>query len=495
MKEAENDEINNDSLRDKYICPVPECNLIPEIVNIRSDTGKIALKCKKGHFCELDVLAYLKILDEERNISPENSNNINSDSKDELSSKEVLKKKENEISDIIEINKLYLNSQEIYPGNVNYNKCIINLGKYLEEENNRWKDIDAIIKEEIEDNKENEKKAIQKLEENYQIYLGECCEKEQLLLKLKGPKNENKYKWLRDEGFKLISQIRFKNLIEINLSNNKITDIYPLNRMLLPHLETINFSYNEIIDISPIANLLSDKLLEIYLENNKINDLGPFLNSNFPLLKILRVDGNNKAIKNKSFKTILKKYKDIIVYEIKKWDYFIEKYNSNLKKYEDNLTEDIYQKLEKLELGSNRCGDKLIKDLFPLVNSPNKIRYLYLDDNKLQDLSLLTRMPLYHLEKLDLSLNFIINIRFLKKMSEICRGLKTLYLNDNKINDISPLVKFKDGEQVELIFNLECLTLKNNNLDLKDKTTYNIIDKLVKNEKFAFDYEKNDLIK
>ena len=80
-------------------------------------------------------------------------------------------------------------------------------------------------------------------------------------------------------------------------------------------------------------------------------------------------------------------------------------------------------------------------------------------------------------------------------MSEICRGLKTLYLNDNKINDISPLVKFKDGEQVELIFNLECLTLKNNNLDLKDKTTYNIIDKLVKNEKFAFDYEKNDLIK
>ena len=80
-------------------------------------------------------------------------------------------------------------------------------------------------------------------------------------------------------------------------------------------------------------------------------------------------------------------------------------------------------------------------------------------------------------------------------MSEICRGLKTLYLNDNKINDISPLVKFKDGEQVELIFNLEGLTLKNNNLDLKDKTTYNIIDKLVKNEKFAFDYEKNDLIK
>ena len=83
----------------------------------------------------------------------------------------------------------------------------------------------------------------------------------------------------------------------------------------------------------------------------------------------------------------------------------------------------------------------------------------------------------------------------MKKMSEICRGLKTLYLNDNKINDISPLVKFKDGEQVELIFNLEGLTLKNNNLDLKDKTTYNIIDKLVKNEKFAFDYEKNDLIK
>ena len=136
-----------------------------------------------------------------------------------------------------------------------------------------------------------------------------------------------------------------------------------------------------------------------------------------------------------------------------------------------------------------------MRDLYPLIIYPNKIISLILDDNKLQDASLLSKMPLYNLEFLDLSVNFIINIKFFKKMAKRCKNLKTLYLNDNKINDISPLVKYDENNDVDLIFGLDALTLKNNYLDLKDKTTRDILVKLInsnddKESNFTFDYEK-----
>ena len=117
-------------------------------------------------------------------------------------------------------------------------------------------------------------------------------------------------------------------------------------------------------------------------------------------------------------------------------------------------------------------------DLFPLIKFFNNIKYLILDDNKLQDVSLLSRMPLYHLDFLNLSVNVISNIKFLKELSKKAKNLKTLYLNDNKINDIKPLVKIEENAIIP-IFNLESLTLKNNNLDEKDKTVREIIIKFV----------------
>ena len=134
-----------------------------------------------------------------------------------------------------------------------------------------------------------------------------------------------------------------------------------------------------------------------------------------------------------------------------------------------------------------------MRDLYPLIIYPNKISSLILDDNKLQDASLLSKMPLYNLKFLDLSVNFIINIKFFKKMAKRCKNLKTLYLNDNKINDISPLVKYGEDNSIDLIFGLDALTLKNNYLDLKDKTTRDILVKLInsnddKESNFTFDY-------
>ena len=50
-------------------------------------------------------------------------------------------------------------------------------------------------------------------------------------------------------------------------------------------------------------------------------------------------------------------------------------------------------------------------------------------------------MPLFYLKLLDLSLNKITNILFLRQLSRKCKDLEELYLNDNDIVDIT---LFKD---------------------------------------------------
>ena len=245
--------------------------------------------------------------------------------------------------------------------------------------------------------------------------------------------------------------------------------------MLLPHLEIINFSDNQIEDISPIANLLSENLSRIYLQNNNIQNLEPFKDSEFPFLEILRVDGegNKKAFETENFKGVIEKYKNSIYYE----PYKMEIWDDFNKEYQFNLHEKNYLDIKKLDLGSRR-KEKIVIDLFPLIKFFNNIKSLILDDNKLQDVSLLSRMPLYQLDFLNLSVNVISNIKFLKELSKKAKNLKTLYLNDNKINDIKPLVKIEENAIIP-IFNLESLTLKNNNLDEKDKTVREIIIKFV----------------
>ena len=483
----------------EYICPIEECKLIPEIQNVHCELGLIVLKCSNGHTKEIDVKDYFKILDKKKGINPEGDdieNKENPSDENVLESNNILTKKINLISDIISTHKQILDTQEEYPENYFHNKNIINLSEFIEKENsakvsksnneNETYKIDDIIKE-IEDKRKKEDKIIEDLKERY----GVCLDKEkhinnELSLILKGPKVENEYKKLGNKGFKLLSQIIFKNLIELNLANNKITEISPLNDMFLPHLEIIDLSENQIKDISPVAELESEYLSEIYLQNNKIEDLGPFLKSDFKYLELLRVDGNNTAIENRNFPQLRIKYGCKIMSEPKKWDDFSKKYNFNLKPQD-------YPNLEKLDLGSRRNGE-ILMDLCPLITSPNKIKFLILDDNKLEVVSLLTRMPLYNLIELDLSLNYITNIRFLNRMSK-CKKLQRLYLHDNKINDISPLRKFDEGRENSFLSELKILTLKNNCLNLKDMVTLDILKMLIDKSELTFDYGNDENIR
>ena len=509
---GQNLDINEKDERNSYICPEEECNLIPEVLSAHCDVGRIVLRCNKGHLKELTVEEYFEILEKKKDIIPQSDSYDIPGQNNAINLRKTILDKIKSLSNIIAAYLHIFKAQDQYPKNYYHIQNLVNSRNFIRKENNSHiKSIDENLTRNIDDLIEEnikganiiveENKAIEILGQKYTIFLENRYLSQELYLKLKG---SDKYTPLEDEGFKLLSKIRFRNLIELNLANNKIKDITPLEDMLLPHLEIINFSDNEIVEISPIANLASKKISEIYLQNNKIKSLGPFLNSNFHFLEIFRVDGNTDAIKDSSFKAICesKKYRNILFSQVKSWSNFIDNYqNNNLRQYitKGEITPANYLKITKMDLGSNRNGE-ILKDLFPLINHPNNIRYLILDDNRLNDVSYLTRIPLYNLEFLDLSLNLITNIKFMKKLFLKCKSITTLYLNDNKINDLTPLVKFENPNNLDLAINLKALTLKKNNLNLNDKMTLNILVALLNKSKeqkgeetFALDYEDKDI--
>lgn len=493
-------------VRDQYLCPEEGCECIPHISSAHCDTGIIVMECDKGHSFAIDVEEYMEKMDKKINKNSEDefykrdenyiydnnhnkSNNPPNNENDPLINR--IKEKNKVISDIIRAYNQLLLIQEDRPDNFLHNQNLINLANQILEENSIFPNyIDKIIEESIKDNKDNEEEALKKLNDEYSIYLENYYQNDEFCLKLRGAKDEVKYPKLGNEGFKYISQIRFKDLIEINLSNNNISDITYLNNMLLPHLEILNFSDNQIANITPVANLVSKNLFEIYLQNNQIEDITPFENAKFSIwsLKILRLDGN-KFFQNEKenqgkadIQKLVAKFGKRLIYEKKSWDDFNKKYNSCADENED-----------KLDLGSKRNSD-IIVDLLPLLTYPNNIKTLILDNDKIIDANYLTMMPLYKLTYLDLSLNYISNINFVKKLAIKCKDLKILYLHDNKINDLTPLMSYKN-DQKELIFEkLETLTLKNNSLNLKDPITNEIIIGFVQKGNLTLDYKEEEVL-
>ena len=492
-------------VRDQYLCPEEGCECIPHISSAHCDTGIIVMECEKGHQFEIDVEEYMEKMDKKINKNSEDefykrdenyiydnnhntSNNPPNNENDPLINR--IKEKNKVISNIIRAYNQLLLIQEDRPINFLHNQNLINLANQILEENSIFPNyIDKIIEESIKDNKDNEEQALKNLNEKYSIYLENYYQNDEFCLKLRGAKDEVKYPKLGNEGFKYISQIRFKDLIEINLSNNNISDITYLNNMLLPHLEILNFSDNQIANITPVANLVSKNLFEIYLQNNQIEDITPFENAKFSIwsLKILRLDGNKffqnerENQRKQDIQKLVAKFGKRLIYEKKSWVDFNKKYNSDADENED-----------KLDLGSKRNSD-IIVDLLPLLTYPNNIKTLILDNDKIIDANYLTMMPLSKLTYLDLSLNYISNINFVKKLAIKCKDLQILYLHENKINDLTPLMSYKN-DQKELIFEkLGILTLKNNSLNLKDPITNEIIIGFAQKGNLTLDYKEEEV--
>ena len=201
--------------------------------------------------------------------------------------------------------------------------------------------------------------------------------------------------------------------------------------MLLPHLELLNLSNNEIEDVEPVANLKSKNLRIIQLQDNKIKNLDFF---NFS---------------EDDMKLVKRKYGKKLIYKPVNLDYFNKKYHKNFTK-----------KTEKWDLSDTKdfkMEKGILLDLYNLIGYDFPILSLYLDNNNIDNAALLSNISLYHLKVLDLSLNKLTSILFLRKLSKTCEHLEELYLNDNKISYITPFKRYINDFK-----KLKILTLKNN---------------------------------
>ena len=91
---------------------------------------------------------------------------------------------------------------------------------------------------------------------------------------------------------KNLCKIDFKELKELNLSFNKISDIKALEKVKFGKLEKLYLSWNEISDISILKKVNFKNLKELYLNSNQISDIRVFENVKFEKLEILNLDNN-----------------------------------------------------------------------------------------------------------------------------------------------------------------------------------------------------------
>ena len=179
----------------------------------------------------------------------------------------------------------------------------------------------------------------------------------------------------------------FKWLEEINLSNNRISDISELSSLV--HLRVINLEKNKIEDIEPLKELTAAVHLD--LNTNNISDLSSLLN----LTRMRVLD-----VRNNSITSI------------------------------DGLDDMIY--LQELYISKNQ-----IEDISP-ISGLDGLTYLSSGYNKIEDISPLVNLKL--LEVVNLKGNNIHDISVLKQLP----NLYHIEIADNPIDDYSPLDELSD---------------------------------------------------
>ena len=480
----------NENISDN-IFACPECGEIdPEISKINVDNKKIEFYCKKCTEKEFESKNFEQI--EHRDcynyyLKPngrkgknqfwfkeyKNENKKSSKLKILLkkifqnkleNAKEIIKKKNEQLENIIKFNEIVKKTCEKYQNNYFHLKSLKNIHKKLQKEILRdSNDLKFLLAAFNNENKFSIK-AIEVFNKAAKVDIKK--DDESLLLCKKA---------LNDINILTLSMIKFNQLKEINLSENEITDIEPICIMNLPFLEFLNLSYNKIKNIRPLGELNSRKLKYLFLQNNQIENLEDikFLcNCDYPNLKILRLENNKIQENSDPFKKFFDEYKkkqfiivtNAIIDEIKR------KYNIEYDERSEKIEVEGVKEEKENEVLDNKKEDEedelLLKNLFIIISqkNENRIKTLKLSNCKIKNPSILNRIQFDFLEELDLSINNIKNLKFLKGMRAKC--LKYLFLNDNCICDLSLLYNLEDKK---LFPDLELISLVDNKFNLEDK--------------------------
>ena len=513
-EEKEEYKFDFDEAPDYYYCP--DCNNIPEISRIHFDNGIVELKCQIHGVIKINVSQYFEKLKErpkhegkcecktndiakycfecqkffclecEKNHSTKSQKKhtiVNIKEKDEKNENQAFKKdkdkvskyNEDTLSKMIWFNQVFLNTCEKFPNNYYHIQSGNNLNKSLDSEISRNSaEFDKLL-DDLKDKKKEEKKAIDELKPKL-----EGKDKKKIRLIGNRRKIALYEKNLDSKDFENISKIIFIKLKIMDISHNKIKIIEPLKNMYLQYLEVLDMSYNEIEDITPIEQLDCKELNELCLQKNQIKKFESLNKCEFPKLRILRIENNPVNKSEKSYKKVIKKYKGKINDIEMTIDSFNKKYNNYLTDLLDNNMDKI-KSIRITGINKQNLGNEMVKDLYYLLSNykNNNILDIMLDNNKISDISILSKIPLPNLEMLDLSLNKIKSLRFLKEMD--ISKFKILFLDNNEIFDLYQIRGFlfktseeeeeeeqekKEEEKKKII---KILTFKDNKFDKNEK--------------------------
>ena len=143
---------------------------------------------------------------------------------------------------------------------------------------------------------------------------------------------------------KLLENVNLKELRELVLSQNKISDIKLLEKVEFYKLEIVNLNINKISDINSLSNVKFKKLKELYLYFNKISDIKVLGNVKFDKLEKLDLNYNEIS--------------DINILENANFKELKELYLSKNKISDIQILEKVkFDKLEKLYLSGNQISD------------------------------------------------------------------------------------------------------------------------------------------
>ena len=296
----------------------------------------------------------------------------------------------------------------------------------------------------------------------------------------------------------------FKNLISLDLSNNKISDIECLgNETNFDKIENINLSNNNIKIIKKVNikslkhfDLLNNEInegIKEFMENNKIysDSLNLTFNDNSVLfkfenqlnvefkykltegnydkffeeldlkglknIKILRSDIINKDISYNINNTKEIKYNDdkknIILKIINKFEFnqinSIELTESNLNDDNIKLLENLFtENLENINLSNNKIQEL---SFFTSNETLIKLKKLNLNHNNISNVSCLSNSKLTNLVELNLSFNKIESIDFIESNSNM-KKLEKLDLSNNQITKLAK-INLKNIKYLNLLDN------------------------------------------
>ena len=191
-----------------------------------------------------------------------------------------------------------------------------------------------------------------------------------------------------DEGLKLLSQINFKSIKVLHLSDNNITNIEPLATAPFRQLKELYLFGNNITNIDILQSFPFKTLEKLSLGGNNIEDISVFSKVPFRKLKVLELWENNI---------------------------------SNI----DVLTEVPFRRLRELSLSNNKISD--LKALEKV--SLRRLEKLSLHDNLISNIDVLTeiqfkRVQRMYFENNKVDYNLEHNKKVIEELKKIERDIK-----------------------------------------------------------------------